>query len=192
MDDAADASPDLRLVRAARAGDPAAVERFVERMRCVPRILAAKNARLARPLRSDELADLAQEVFAAVWSRLEEFEGRSALESWVYAFCALNLLRSARRGRGPTPGPHGAPDALAAPAPESALDPLDEEHLHAALAQLAPEEAEAVALKQLDELTFDAIAARLGVSANTVKTRYYRGLVGLRRRLLPLFKEVAR
>jgi RNA polymerase sigma-70 factor (ECF subfamily) len=191
MEDASAASSDLRLVQAVRAGDPAAVERFVERMRCVPRILAAKNARLGSPLARDELADVAQEVFAAVWSRLDEFAGRAALESWVYSFCVLTLRRAAA-GRSLGAPRDAAYEPPAGGSGTEGLERLDEEHLYAALRELAPEEAEAVCLKQLDGLTFEAIAERLRVSPNTVKTRYYRALVRLRRRLVPLFKEAGR
>jgi len=40
-----------------------------------------------------------------------------------------------------------------------------------------------VRLKKLEDLTFEAIGELRSISANTAKTRYYRGILKLRERL---------
>ena len=75
-------------------------------------------------------------------------------------------------------------------APERELDPLDSALVHAALARLSEAERGVIRLKQFEELTFDAIATRLGLSVNTAKTRYYRGLAHLRDLLATRFEDV--
>jgi RNA polymerase sigma-70 factor, ECF subfamily len=193
----ADWSTDLELVRRARAGSRAAIDGFVERMRCIPRILQVHNARAGQLLSADDLADAAQQVFARVWSKTAEFRGDASLESWVWPFCKhVFLSRLRERGRRAEPVPVAtALEGRAAPAPDAdaelALEPLDAGHVLAALRTLPEEEARAVELKQLEELTFEEIGARLSISPNTAKSRYYRGLAGLRERLKDLAPPVA-
>lgn len=53
-------------------------------------------------------------------------------------------------------------------------------------------EAEVIELKHFEGLSFTEVAARLSISSNSVKTRYYRGLRRLEQRLSPIFREEAR
>ncbi len=197
MNEHAEGQRDRELVGQVLAGENAATQEFVERMRCVPRILAAKNARSGRPLSHDDLADLAQEVFSIVWRKLSEFRGEARIEAWVYPFCQLQYMNALRRNtRRPAPfevdGEDAEPDAagtaVRGEGPEG-LDPLDATHVHAALERLSEAEKEVIRMKQFDDLTFDEIAARTGISVNTAKTRYYRGLVRLRDLLALRFSE---
>ena len=48
------------------------------------------------------------------------------------------------------------------------------------LIRLGGVEAQIIRLKHLESLTFDELGARMGLSANTAKTHYYRGLSRLR------------
>ena len=51
------------------------------------------------------------------------------------------------------------------------------------LGDLGPPAEEVIRLRHFSDLTFAAIARRLGLSPNTAKSHYYRGLVRLRGRL---------
>ncbi len=171
---------DLELVRAARSGRREAVERLIARMRCVPRMLAAKNARMGRPLDDAELEDLVQESLYAIWRKLDTYAGRAALETWFYRFCFLELVRRVAQARR-TPAPlTDVENALPAAITSERPGPFELEHVYRGLERLEPDEADAIRAKHLEELTFDEIGARLGVSPNTVKTRYYRGMLKLR------------
>ena len=171
-------------MRAALARDPAATDALLERLVCVPRMLAARNRKLGRPLGPAELEDLAQDTLLALWRKLERYNGSAALESWVYSFCFLELMKRLRRER-------NAPHPLAESLEGSPLEPhapaqvaaVEQEHVLAALEGLEPDEAEILRLKHFDDLTFEEIGAALGLSPNTAKTRYYRGLRKLRQRL---------
>ena len=59
-----------------------------------------------------------------------------------------------------------------------------------ALGELPEDQRAVVHLKLWSELTFDAIAAALGISPNTAASRYRYGLDKLRERLRPLYEEV--
>jgi RNA polymerase sigma-70 factor (ECF subfamily) len=176
--------PDLTLVRGALAGRGEAVRAFLERMHCVPRMIAACNAKLGRPLSEEAVEDVIQESLVAIWRKLERFDGRAALETWIYPFCYFEFMRRLRVERGL---PRLLDDALegsvfepAAPA-EASL--LELEPVLEALEALEPEQEIVLRLKHFEDLTFEQIAQRLALSPNTAKTRYYAGLDKLRGRL---------
>lgn len=160
-------------------GDREAQEALVERMRCVGRILAVRNARLGRPLTDDELADLAQETLLRAWSKIGDFAGRAALETWLYSFCYYELMNRVReKSRRPRSlselEEHGF-DPAATPAPI-----VDTELAHH-LRHLAPREAEVIRLCHVERLSFPSIGEQLGISRSSVKTHYYRAIEKLRR-----------
>ena len=60
---------------------------------------------------------------------------------------------------------------------------IDLEPVYAGLESLEEDEAAVVRLKHFEDLTFERLAEVLGIPTNTAKTRYYRGMRKLRRRL---------
>ena len=85
----------------------AAIDEFIERMRCVPGILAALNARCGRQLDEHLLADVVQDVLIVVWSKLPEFQGTGRLELWVYRICQFELMNAPAEEDAPAAN-HGA------------------------------------------------------------------------------------
>ncbi len=174
---------DLALAQRAVGGDSVALDAVIERLRCVPPILAARNAQLGRPLDDHELADLAQDTLIVIWRKLPTFAGRAALESWAYRICALELMNALRKQHR-RPRLVSSADERSPAAPELSVDrspsAADYEHVYLGLERLGPPENEVVRLKHFEHLTFDDIAARMDISPNTAKTRYYRGLLRLR------------
>lgn len=75
--------------------------------------------------------------------------------------------------------PAGDPDAAAFQA-----------ELAAALAALPPEQRAVAHLKLWERLTFEQIAAALGISPNTAASRYRYAIDKLRGRLRPLYEEI--
>ena len=170
---------DLALVHAVLEGEIDAVAPFNERMRCVPRILGYLNSRLGRPLDADDLADVAQDVSLLVVRKLHDYEGRGRFEGWIYRLCNLEILNAIRRRSRqrrrftPLDDPQQTVDRGGAREAET----LEKrERLLVGIQRVGGVEAELLTLKHFDNLTFDDIAARLGIPANTAKTRYYRGL----------------
>jgi len=158
-------------------------------MRCVPRFLGARNARAGRPLGPEELADLAQEIFATVWRKLGDYRGEAPLEAWVYPFCVLSFMNHARKHiRRPLAVEASELEESATElSAERGLESTDAAEIHLALDKLEKSERQIIELKHFDDLTFEEIAARLELSANTAKTRYYRGLTKLQSVLGPQF-----
>ena len=64
------------------------------------------------------------------------------------------------------------------------------EELSIALGELPEDQRAVVHLKLWSELTFEEIAAALGISPNTAASRYRYGLDKLRERLRPLYEEI--
>lgn len=173
------AHADVRLVGAVRRGERAAVEEFLDRMRCVRRFLGARNAAMGRPLSPDELEDTLQSTLLALWAKLDAYAGTGSLEAWAYRFSYLELLSRLqvlrRRPRSLEDVGHAAEIELL-----PGGDPFEHERLHLALARLDAGAASVLRLRNLDGLTFEEIAARERSPVNTVKTRYYRALERLR------------
>src|SRR5262245_36309792 len=179
---------DLSIVESALAGERGGLDRLVERLGCVPRILVAKNQRLGSPLAREELLDLAQEVLALVWRKLPEYRGDAALESWVYPFCVLELLNARRRKRQASRHFDGSTsEEPAVEDPPSGEDGFA--RLYEGLAQLQEVQAACIRMRCFQGAAFEAIAERLEIPVGTAKTHYYRGLERLRVLLGPFLRE---
>lgn len=184
---------DLRMVREISEGRSEAVEKFISRMRCVPLILAKRNARLGSFLNQEDIEDLTQEVLATVLRKLDEYAGRSSLETWVYSICCNHMMNSFRsRQRRPAL----AGDAVHGSALEQAavMDPPPDEYelVNLCLDRLDSIPAEVVRLKVFEGRTFKQIGAFLDIPENSAKTHFYRGMDRLRVMLHPLRSEDGR
>lgn len=176
---------DVQLVKDVIARAPDALRIFAERMRCVPRMLAAKNSEMGRPLDDEQLADLAQDTLCAIWKRLPLYAGRGALETWTFRFCYFEFLRVLRDQRRIPQLLAEQENAITDAAEPSPSDSADYEQVLRCLGDIDADEAEVVRQKHFEEKTFDQIGALLSISPNTAKTRYYRGIMRLRQKLSP-------
>jgi RNA polymerase sigma-70 factor (ECF subfamily) len=184
---------DLELVQRAREGDERAIAELAERLACVPAMLRERHRRFGSPLSSEDLAEVEQETLAALWSKLAEFEGRAAIETWAYRFTMHELLKGTdrqRRNRRFVASSEALLEARAAPEDEE--PPIEPGVLHEGLERLGPPASDVIKMRHLDELSFDEIARHCGEPVGTVKARYYRGLERLRELLAPRIRRVAR
>src|SRR3954447_9500701 len=124
--------------------------------------------------------DLMAEAFERALRARRTFDPRKASrKTWLYTI-ALNCLRDhARRGAAEQRAlERVAPAGFDAPDPIGSVD--DRDRLRAALATLAPEEREALALRFGADLTVPEISKLLKRRLTTVEGRVYRGLRKLR------------
>jgi RNA polymerase sigma-70 factor, ECF subfamily len=137
--------------------------------------------RTARRLGVDEssVEDVVQEVFFVVHRKLPEFEGRSALRTWVYSI-VLHVVRHHRRSLRRKDGPlaplteaHLAdlPDGRSAGLLAAAETRDDVRRLDQLLRALDDEKREVFVLAHLEEMTAPEIADILGENVNTVYSR---------------------
>lgn len=175
------------MVREILEGRSGAVERFVERMHCVPLILAKRNARLGSFLSKEDIEDLTQEVLAVVLRKLDSYAGLSSLETWVFSICSKQMMNTIRsRQRRPIPIGDDANGSSLDNA--IVLDPPPDEYelVNLSLDRLDSFPAEVIRLKVFDDLTFKQIGQRLDIPENSAKTHFYRGVDRLRVMLHPL------
>src|SRR2546429_450838 len=111
---------ELRLLRAARAGDEDAYRLLVEPLR---RELHAHCYRMLASVHDAD--DALQETLLRAWRGLPRFEGRSSLRTWLYTIATNACLRAASRR---SAARMLAQDAMpAAPAGEAPGRPLVED-----------------------------------------------------------------
>ena len=181
---------DLILVRAALRGEQSAIEGVMGRLSCTVRFVYRLNQSLGYGLGQEQLEDVVQQVYMAVWPRLVHYAGSAALESWVYGFCR-NCLRSEARRRVPLRRglsllgeAEEREQASAEDGPFQALERAEIADLVLAeLDRLSPDEREVVQLRHLDGQSFEQIARQQDVPPSTVKDRCYRALMKLKARL---------
>lgn len=180
---------DLELVRRALEGDSAAVEALVARLACVPPILRAKNHQLGSPFDAEGVEEIVQETLLALWSKLPAYQGRAKLETWAYGFCTNQLWKALeRRSR-------SARIELSNSEPAAGNDvsdgpPISAPEIEHSLERLSPETADVIRSHHFEQLSFEDIARRDRTPLNTVKARYYRGLVRLRALLAARWRKV--
>ncbi|MBX3212093.1 MAG: sigma-70 family RNA polymerase sigma factor [Labilithrix sp.] len=118
--------------------------------------------------------DVVQEVFVIVHRRLGEFEGRSALRTWLFGI-TLRVARDHRR-QAARKRPEAAvdPDTLRAtsPGPAEAMERAEAARvLHAILDEMDDDRREVFVMAELEQMTMPDIAETLGVNVNTAYAR---------------------
>jgi RNA polymerase sigma-70 factor (ECF subfamily) len=149
---------------------------------------SARVYRLAYRLTGNphEAEDLTQEVFLRVFRSLSSYTP-GTFEGWLHRITTNLFLDSVRRRqRIRFEALPDDPERLAGrePSPESVLDDatLDAD-VQAALDALPPEFRVAVVLCDVEQLSYEEIAATLGVKLGTVRSRIHRGRTLLRKGL---------
>lgn len=179
--------PDAPLVDRARrspAGDTRAFDELVARHR--GRVVA--NCRYLTT--GADAEDLAQEVLVKAYFSLKKYEQRSKFSTWLYRIKVnhcLNHRRSERRHAGDVTlddAPVDAAPLTVAPEADAALDrEADVARVRAAVAALNDTLRVPLVMRELDEMSYDEIAAALGLSLSAVKMRILRARQELREAL---------
>jgi RNA polymerase sigma-70 factor, ECF subfamily len=137
-----------------------------------------------RVLRDETLAqDAVQEAFLGIWRNADRFLAeRAKASTWILTLVhrrAVDLVRREDRRRG-EPLERAAEPAAPATAEEEATLGLQRRLVQQALAQLTPEQREALELGYYGGLTQSELAERLGQPLGTIKSRMFTGLSRLR------------
>lgn len=177
------------LVDRIRRGDSDAFEELA-------REVAPRLYRLAVHLtgRRDAAEDLVQETLVRALPALRRFEGRARLSTYLQRTLGnlwKNSLRSRSRSRivdwlkiGPGSDEGDAPELDPVDRAESAHDKLEEQEraveVRAAVAKLPPERRLVLLLREVEERSYEEIAAVTGVPVGTVRSRLARAREDLR------------
>jgi len=147
---------------------------------------------------SEEARDLTQETFLRAFQSIGRFRGEADLRTWIYRI-AINQARNRwrwwrRRRRDSTVSLDAAQgqsnQPLIATLVEASENPEQQTLAHerqtalrTALQKLGMSYRETVILRDIEGLSYEEIAAALGINIGTVKSRLARGRQELRRRL---------
>lgn len=166
---------EAELLAGCRAGQPQALTELVKRYQ------AAVLRVCISVVGSQEVDDLVQEIFIKILQRLDRFEGRSALFTWIYEItvnhCRDELRRRKRRRWFSL---QALPPAVVENIPadeKSAMDRIEndelEQRLHREINKLKPKYRELVVLRDLEGLSYEDIAQVSKIDVKLVKSRLY-------------------
>ncbi len=177
---------DAELLAAHVSGDPYAFGELVSRHR--DRLWSVALRTTSDP---EEASDALQDALISAFRRADQFRGDSAVTTWLHRIVVNasldRLRRKAVRRTLPLPDDNeNTPGATVA----DPLDAIDRRETQivvtAALAELPPDQREAVLLVDVEGWSVEEAAAMLGCPAGTVKSRCFRGRAKLAKRLAHL------
>lgn len=117
------------------------------------------------------LDDAAQDVFVVVHRRLDEFEHRSELKTWLFAI-ALRTARAYRRRQQPSPTEGLEQLPAAGPTPHDALAQAEALRvMDAILAEMDDERRALFIMVELEQIAVPEAAQVLGLKLNTAYSR---------------------
>lgn len=166
----------LEAVRAAPEGDLRAFERLVEIHR---RRILADCQYMTRDHNNSE--DLAQEVFVKAFFGLRGFEGRSSFRHWLQRIkvhhCLNHLKR--REGRSALAADDESAETIAQlqvpPAADRHLEEMEARRRIGGILESMPATLRVpLVMRDMDELSYEEIAAALGIGLSAVKMRIKR------------------
>jgi RNA polymerase sigma-70 factor (ECF subfamily) len=189
--------PERGLVDQCRGGDAQA---FAHLVRLHEGMVYGLAVRLLGD--AEEARDLAQDVFLQVYRKLDRFEGRSSLKTWIYRIvvnqcrnrrrwwrrsrrersCALHELTFADEARLASVGDRTGPFEELARRERA-------RHVQEALLRVSFDHRAILLLREVEGLSCEEIGTSLGLAEGTVKSRLARARESLRRLLVPLERE---
>jgi RNA polymerase sigma-70 factor (ECF subfamily) len=144
----------------------------------------------------EDARDVTQEAYLRAYRGLPRFRGDAQFSTWMYritANCAATYLgRRNRHRHEPLPESAELIDLRTDVDPELRSDAVDlRDRLLLALDVLPPKLRAVVVLRDVYELSHDAIAEELGISATAAKVRLHRARHKLRSEVFPELDQVA-
>lgn len=164
------------LARAAAAGSFGALELLLR---------AVDELRLTRPairrllVNDTDVEEVAQDVLVAVAETVGGYRGDARFTTWLYQVARFKAIAHLRRSRPAAPLPDDAPASGAAGTVGDAQRISSMIATRASVGEILEAlptlYGRPVALRDIDELSYDEVATELGINVNTAKTRVARG-----------------
>lgn len=178
---------DAVLAEAFARHDPVVFDRLVET--CQARVARLACRLLGWP---QDVDDVVQEVFLAVWKGLPRFRGEAELGTWLTRI-TINKCRSHQRKQmlrlRRLWNTEGGKTVDSAPADRATLDQETHAEVRRAVRRLPAKYCEVVVLRYLEEMSVDHIGQILGLTRSAVEVRLHRARVRLRKELAGLLDE---
>ncbi len=183
---------DLELVRRVQSGERAAFDLLVRKYQYR---IAALVRRYVRD--EAEAQDVVQESFIRAWRALPSFRGDAQFYTWLYRI-TVNTSKNYLVSLGRRPAGEDIDDEESdvtrtaerlhdSATPENELLRNEMEQLVlGAVAKLAPELREALTLREVEGLSYEEIAERMGTPIGTVRSRIFRARDAIEVQLRPV------
>lgn len=130
--------------------------------------------------------DIVQDSFALVFRKLQGFRGTSLFSTWLFRIvvnCSIDFRRKSRKASGAVVT---ADDEVTGQVADESLGPRDTASQHEfgdqvqeAISKLSPKLRVILALRYLEEMSYEELAATLELSLGTVKSRMARAHLAL-------------
>ncbi len=189
------AERDLRLIGEYRGGRSDAFDDLVHAYQpTVQRLLAQLN------VAPTDVEDLAQEVFMRVYRNLHRFRGQSSFYTWLYRITVnvfFDHTKKRKRADVRLQRLQNAIVDVSNSRPEAddpfraAFERLTTDTFSRAIAMLPEPFRDVVAMREVDDLSYEEIALQTGISIGTVRSRLSRARARLKEVLRPELGVVA-
>ncbi len=165
----------FQLARTAQEGDLRAFEGLVAQNQ--RRIVAD-----CRHITRDESVaeDLAQEVFVKAYFGMKNFEGRSSFRHWLQVIKVHHCLNHLKKQKGKAvsideDGPQSSEEAKALSSSDRNLERISEQQIIHRILEAMPENLRVpLVLRDMDELSYEEVAANLKINLSAAKMRIKR------------------
>ncbi|HEY3249460.1 MAG TPA: sigma-70 family RNA polymerase sigma factor [bacterium] len=170
------------LIAASRRGDAAAYDQLVGTYQ--DRVYQIAYRVTGNP---EDAWDAAQEAFLKAYRSLAAFRGDAAFSTWLHRIAVNAALDIVRRRPPQTPDSLDAVAAIPTEGQDRELERRElQRRIHQAIAALPPDQRVAVALRDVQGLSYGEIASVLQVPVGTVRSRLSRAREALRQTLADL------
>lgn len=166
----------FEAARTAPPGDTRAFEKLVELQQ---RRIVADCRHITRDPAVAE--DLAQEVFLKAYFGMKNFEGRSSFRHWLQVIKVHHCLNHLKKQRGktavsiPEEGPRSSEETKAFSSHDRSEERLSEQQIiHRVLDAMPDNLRIPLVLRDMDELSYEEVAANLAISLSAAKMRIKR------------------
>jgi RNA polymerase sigma-70 factor (ECF subfamily) len=186
---------DLRTIEAYRSGRTEAFDDLVKSYEpTVHRILAQLN------VTAGDIEDLTQEVFLRIFRNLHRFRGQSSFYTWLYRITVNVFFDHNKKRKRADVRLNRLQNALIdvsnlSPDKDdpfrATYDALTHETFSNAIAELPEPFRDVVAMREVDDLSYEEIALQTGISIGTVRSRLSRARARLKEVLRPALAEAA-
>jgi RNA polymerase sigma-70 factor, ECF subfamily len=141
----------------------------------------------------DEAAEVAQDVFLSAFKSIHQFRGEANFSTWLYriglnhASTRRKSLNNTQRRQLPLDGTEVIADSAVDPA-KNVEDKEIQQRVQQALNSLDAEDARIILLRDLQDISYEEVAAMLDIPVGTVKSRLHRPRRALKTSLAPYFQ----
>lgn len=168
---------DNNLIRQYAEGDEKSLEVLIKRY-----LRPVYNFIYSRINDVQESEDLTQEVFVRMWKNLKKFDQGQKFSTWIFSI-AKNASIDFLRKKKVIPFSVFEDENGYNPVTDQLMDQniVPENNLAYAVEKLSPKYQKIISMHNNDYFTFKQIAKSMGESINTVKSRYRRAIINLKK-----------